>query len=341
MKTRGKTLGAALAGLGLVLAVGSTVRAEMVWSGYTQAWFNIMDSDLDKPSEFDLRRARLKYAGTFNSRGTEAAIQVCLGKLEDRQSSSDPRNREVVLKDLWVRHPFTPELSARLGFATIPFGFEEEYSSSRRLPLERSKAAGSFFPGERDTGLYLFYNSPQPNAPQFLLGYTNGMYEWGDRAANGDQDTEAHALVTRLQWKLPRGGVAGLSYMTANRDRQVGGVEQSFDQNCFGVHVRHHTPQGINLQAEYYDGRILDVSADGWYAQIEYTPGPARAMPFYRYDVFEDGVPGRDPYKRHTLGVGFEPDKSQRVTVQWERYDDPKGGTFNNYGFQYQFKYGG
>ncbi len=331
----------ALSAATLALVPAPAARAEMVFSGYTQARFNLMDSALDKPNEFDLRRTRLKYSGTVSSRGTEATIQIDLAKLDDRQDDKDPRNRRVVLKDAFVRHPFNSQWAARMGYTTIPFGFEEEYSSSKRLPLERSKAATSFFPGERENGLYFLYKPPDRRQPEVVFGYSNGMYEWGDRASNGDQDKKDHAWTGRVQWPLPRQGVAGLSYTSASRQREVGGERRDLDQNCWGAHVRYHAPRGLNLQAEYYDGEILSVESKGWYAQVEYAPGLNRVMPFYRHDVFDDGIAGHQTYRRHTLGVAYDQDKQERFTLQWERYDDLKGGSYNNWGLQYQVKYGG
>lgn len=329
MQAAGRTLLVALVGLSTVLGLATAGRAEMIWSGYAQARYNLWDEDLDKPREFDLRRVRLKYAGTLNDRGTEAAIQVCLGELDDREAD----DRQVVLKDAFVRHPLTKEWSARMGYTTIPFGFEEEYSSSKRLPFERSKAARSFFPGERETGFYLLSKPADPRVPQLALGYSNGMNDWDDE--------EAHAWTARAQWPLPNHGVAGFSYTQARRTRLDGEEKRTYDQNCLGVHLRWNTPSGLGFQSEYYDGEILDVNAKGWYAQVEYAPGEKKAMPFYRYDVFDDGKPGNVTYRRHTLGTAWDFDKNQRVTVQVERYRDLKGGTYTDWGVQWQYKYGG
>ena len=326
----------------MALSLVTAARADMVFSGYSQARFNVFDSALDKPDGFDLAKARLKYAGAINDRGTTAAVQIDLAKLDDRENAGDPRNRRVTLKDAWVQHPLGPEWAARMGFAIIPFGFEEEYSRAKALTFERTKAITSFFPGERDTGLYAFYTPPSNKSPQVAVGYSNGMNQWGDEdPKTGDQDREARAWTARAQWRLPRDGVAGVSYTTAQRERMVGEVTRDFDQNCLGVHVRYNGEQGLNLQSEYYTGKILGVDSKGWYGQVEYTPNPRGLKPYYRYDVFDDGMAGHQTYRRHTLGAALDAAKNERFTLQAERYDDLKGGTFTNYGLQYQFQYGG
>ncbi len=335
-----RSLGPALVGLGLAWWLVSAAGAEMVFSGYTQARFNLFDQGLDKPSGFDLARVRLKYAGTINDRGTLATLQVDLAKLDDRQDDKDPRNRRVTLTDAWVQHPFGQEWSARMGYAIVPFGFEEEYSNAKSLTFDRTKAATSFFPGERETGLYLFYRPQSKNSPEVAVGYSSGMDRWGDKdPKTGDQDQEARAWTARVQWRLPRAGAAGVSYTAARRERKVGEVRRDFDQNCFGVHLRYNGAKGLSLQTEYYAGEILSARSKGWYGQVEYTATTLK--PFYRYDVFDDGVAGHQTYRRHTVGEALEPDRSERFTLQVERYEDLKGGTFTNYGVQYQFVYGG
>ncbi len=91
----------------MALSLIPAPRADMVFSGYTQARLTVFDQALDKSDGFDVARARLKYAGPINDRGTTATLQIDLAKLDDRQSDSDPRNRHVTLKDAWVQHPLS------------------------------------------------------------------------------------------------------------------------------------------------------------------------------------------------------------------------------------------
>jgi hypothetical protein len=57
--------------------------------------------------------------------------------------------------------------------------------------------------------------------------------------------------------------------------------------------------------------------------------------------VFDDGKAASSTYRRHTVGAAWDFDKNERVTVQVERYRDLKGGTYTDWGLQWQFKYGG
>ncbi|HEY3397281.1 MAG TPA: porin [Armatimonadota bacterium] len=339
-----RTLAAIIAASSALLLMTGLAQADLTWSGYSQFRFNQLDEALNQPNnrDFNLRRARLQVAGPINDQGTEMALQIDLAKLDDRQDDTDPRNRRVVLKDAWLKHPLTPEVAARMGFTSVPFGYETPGSDSAALCFEHSKAGLSFFPEEREEGLYLLAAPKAKGMPQVALGYSNGLYAWGDKdAKTGDQDTKDHAWEGRVQWMLPRNGVAGVSYQTADRTRSVGGITKHFDQNVLGVHARWICPNNLVLAGEYYTGEILDVGSKGYYLLAEYRPGPKRAMPFYRYDQFDDGIAGHQLYQRNTLGVGWDIAKNERITVQGERYDDVKSGTFTNIGVQWQIMYGG
>lgn len=309
----------------MVLAVCATISttawAEMTVSGYTQARYNFYDDSMYKADEFDLRRVRLKAKGPINDQGTVATVQIDLSKLDETGSG------KIGLKDATVEHPLSDEWHVRFGYSSVLFGFEVPYSSSSRLPLERSRVARKFFPGERDTGAYFIRQSQDTGEPEFVVAYSDGLADW--------EDDEQNAAVARLQWPLAESGVAGFSYLTANRTRG----DQEYDQNVWGAHVRCNALRGLAVQAEYYDGELLGVDADGWYGQIEYAFPESELIGYYRYDVYDDGNPSHDEYARSTLGLMYQVDPKQRVTFQWEGLEDESGADADNFAFQWQFKY--
>jgi hypothetical protein len=272
------------------------------------------------------------------------ALQVDVAKLADRQADPDnPWSRRVVLKDAWVRHAFNADSAARMGLANIPWGIEVDKGDDWRLDLERSKVADAFFPDQKEVGLYYLFApaNGRRGTPEIALGYTNGQVDWGDRAANGDQDKRDHAFVGRARWALPRGGEASLSYLTARRQRTVGGATSWYDQKCFTPAVRWCTSSHVNVMAEYYTGKILSVSNNGGYVQIDYTPGIGKLTPYFRYDQWDDGKAGHVTYRGDTLGVALDSTSNARYTLEWDRFRDHDGQTYNNLGLQWQFKYGG
>jgi len=258
----------------LVASGRAGLAAGMEVSGYTQARYMLWADSMYKADEFDLRRVRVKFSGPINDTGTRATLQVDLSKLDETGSGS------VGLKDAIVEQPLGELWMARLGFAPVLFGYEVPSSSSRRLPFERSHAARTLFPGERDTGLYLIREPRSAREPQIVLAFSNGLAEW--------EDEEQQAAVARLQWNLPNGGAAGVSCMTADRTP----VDEKLSQDVWGAHVRWTGPGGSALQGELYDGTMLDVDVSGWYGQVEYAFPTSQWTGYYRYDTFDDGVEG-------------------------------------------------
>ena len=335
-------------GLGLMVALAlcalltTVAHAEIELSGYAQARYYERDSQESKSDEFDLRRVRLKAAGPVNDRGTKAKVQIDLAKLDDPDGS-------VVLKDAILTHPLSDQWAVRLGYSDVPFGFEVEYSSSKRYPLERSYLAKKLFPGEKDQGIYFFCHPAKQGQPEFAIGYSNGMHEW--RKDSKDDDKEASAFTARIQWQLPRKGVAGVSFMTAERTTTF---DTSFDADVVGAHVRYNGPSGFNFQGEYYDGERVKVGTssaqlddvDGFYAQVEYQRrNSSQATLFYRYDEYNEthGGSNVEDYERHTLGVAWDIAKNDRITLEFEDYEKTKGSdptkSYQNIALQWQAKY--
>lgn len=309
----------------LVVAVSpalcGTAAAEMKVSGYTQARYNWYDDSMYKPDEFDLRRVRLKAKGPINDEGTVVTVQVDLSKLDETGSG------EVGLKDAIIEHPLSDDWKVRLGYSSVLFGFEVPYSSSSRLPFERSEAARKLLPGERDTGLYLIRTPRAEGEPEFVIAYSDGLADW--------EDDEQSMALARVQWHLPNQGVAGFSYTAGDRTRDG----ECYDQDVWGAHVRWPASHGLAFQGEYYNGEMLGADVDGWYGQVEFAFPDSDWTGYYRYDVYDDGNASHDEYQRNTIGAMYQLDKNQRVSIQWEGYNDGKGSSFDNCGVQWQFKY--
>lgn len=314
----------------VVLAMCGAVQAEWKFSGYTQARYNFWDSELDSADAFDLRRVRIKAEGPVSDE-TTIKLQFDLGKLDDDGG-------DVELKDALITRRLNNEWVGTLGFTSVPFGYEVPTSSSRRLAFERSEAANKLFPGERDTGLYFHYKPQKKGRPMASLGYGNGLSKWYSADKSGNEDSDSSALFARVQWPVGKSGVAGASYMMADRKRDVG--DETIDygsEDVFGLHVRYDLPTSWAFQGEYYDGEILDVDVDGWYAMAEFALPKAPVTLFYRYDTFDQQK--TEEYARHTIGAAYELSKNERLTIQAEDYDDYTGRSLTNFGLQYQVKY--
>lgn len=315
------------------------------WSGYTQVRYDFFDSDYGKAkpdSDFLIRRARVKFEADVDP-DTTITLQADLAPLINDESTSGSGN--VQLKDAVITRKLGPERCASLGYASIPFGYEVPTPDAIQLPLERTQAASQFFPGERDTGLYFHYRPIKSHWPQVDLGYSNGLHDWYN-TTSGNKDLGSHAIDSRVQWALKNGGVAGLSYYWADRDRgPAGGETTDFNnQNVFGAHVRYLFCPNWTVQGEYYDGKVIDNSlnsqdAKGWYGLAAYSFTSKPLTLFYRYDTYDQDCQ-QDQYQRSIAGIVWDRTKCDRATLQLEDISNNGSGNdyFNVY-VQYQVKY--
>lgn len=316
----------------MVLAVAGAGTAEVQFSGWLQMRYNEWDSDLSPtPDTFDLRRMRLTADGKL-SEATKVRVQIEVAGFDD---TNGPKGIEY--KNWYLQHQLTPELRATLGFTSVTFGLEVPTSNSKTIPLERSQAALKLFPGERDTGVYLHWTPTDGGWPQVSAGFSDGMTRWQDLDKKGDEDTDSEAWYARLQWPLSRKGVLGVSYRSADRTHRAHGVLSDYHDDLLGLHARYQFPKHWAVQAEYYDGEDLGKDVLGWYGQAEYALGGCPVTLFYRYDMYDFGGP--DDFTRNTGGLVWYRTKTDQFTLQTESYEDGKGGSFTNWGLQYQVSY--
>jgi len=314
--------------------------------GYSQYRYEYSDSADD--SDVDARRVRIGWQGDVNEQGTQARVQFDIGDLLGNSDGED-----VDLKDAWVMHPFTENWSTRLGFGNAEFGQDAPYASSERLPFERSMAARSFLPGERGLGILVSYAGPENSPVQLDLQLFDGMDEWHSINAFDD----ARSFIARLQYGFNDQGAIGASYMTSDIDVNFAQVAQGSgsagaDADVWGVHLLYDYAN-LGFRGEYFDGDWVDYQnsfnvydADGWFAEVNYTPENSAATPFYRYDEFsysrnvavaQTGGSAAE-YVRHTVGVAYEPFENNRLTLQVEDID-AMGAEDTTVGLQWQVSY--
>lgn len=312
----------------LALLIAATASAELKISGYTQIRYEDT-SVADDDYEFDIKRSYVKIAGPVNDDGTEVTLNIDLSDLDKADDA------HLKLSDAYIKHPLSPEWTARVGFGDMLFGFDVPYSSSARLPFERAQATRQLFPGEKDTGAYFTYKPANAGSgtPSVILGISDDIEktrDWFD-----DHDT-SQAFVGGLRWTLPNKGEAGLSFMSASREGELGGVATEWDDSVWGAHVRYNSSSNFAFQGEYYDGERREVDVNGWYGTLEFNPNDSDATVFYRYDTYDDG--DADDYNRHTIGVAVEVGSQSRISLQYEDIDN-EGTDGSNFGLQWQVKY--
>ena len=335
-----------IAALCMAVALPAFAQWDAGMQGYSQ--FRYVYSDNADDGDFDATRVRLGWQGQVNDLGTTACVQFDIGNLLDNSGGDD-----VDLRDAWVMHPFSEAWSARVGFGNAEFGYDVPNPSSQRLPFERSMAAESFFPGERALGALVTYAGPENSPVQLDLQLFDGMDEW--HSVNAFDD--ATSFLARLQYGLNGQGSVGASFMTSDIDvnftnaAQVSG-SASVDADVWGVNLLYNY-KNVDFVGEYFDGDWVDYEnsfnvydADGWYAQISFTPADSAVTPFYRYDEFTYSYPvstlqsgsADAEYTRHTIGVAYEPFANNLLTLQVEDID-AMGADDTTVGVQWQVIY--
>lgn len=312
-----------IAALCLVFALPACAQWNPGMEGYAQFRYEYSDSADD--GDFDTRRVRIGWHDQVNDEGTEARFMIGLGDLLAGDEDDD-----VDLIYAWVSHPFENGWSTRLGFGEVRFGHDVPYSSSKRLPFERSRAASSFLPGVFGLGAMVSYEGE--NTPiQLDLQALDSMDAWHDNAVFSD----AESFVARVQYPFDDSGLVGVSYMTSSIDLS-GQSPADLGPDVWGFHLTRDWNR-FGFRGEYFDGDWANLgddtasihNADGWYAQVHYMPEESAATPFYRYDEFNysanmttaQGTGGEAEYSRHTLGVAYEPWANNRLTLQVEDID--------------------
>lgn len=115
-------------------------------SGYLQAEARYeVDGDEDDLFYFQVRRGRLKF--DYDLSPAEFLIQI--------DATEDGVDVKDAYASLALPVPEGMDLVLMAGLFQIPFGFDLQHSSSRRVFPERSQMVRLLFPGERDLGVRL------------------------------------------------------------------------------------------------------------------------------------------------------------------------------------------
>lgn len=310
-------------------------------SGYGQVrWLYYPEAaEGAKSNEFLLRRARF----TLDAR-PHPLYQIYI--------QPDMGEGSFELRDYWIERALDDgkETRLRLGQQKVPFGFESPQSSSRRLPLERNWLARRMIPGERDTGITLYYTNADDkrlfshgSRHEFGTGdYGNfalGVYN-GQGINTAEVNSSKHIVARGAKpFMLNMGGndvyaEAGASLMTgkyhSSRDNR------DYDDRLLGIHA-YLSPHPVGIQAEYYTGKTEGGDVDGWYAMLIARTDP-KGVAFLRYDEYNGPRKGRgegNVYDRDRWSIGYchQLDARSRLTVEYDKHSD-SGKSDDMFGIQ-------
>ena len=206
-------------------------------SGYVQARYEYNDSSQNgvasgydatknlNANNFYIRRGRIKFT-------------VQPGSSSKYVIYFDASKNTVSLKEAYVELSKTVQkhtLALTFGQFNWPFGYEIEYSSSKRDFPERSLAENKLFKGERDRGANLTWTLPK--YLQFNVGLFQG-YGIEDKNFTWFDPTKAKDVIARTKLKLGMVdfGLSGYWVKTyIPGSAAVAGVTTWYDANGNGV----------------------------------------------------------------------------------------------------------
>jgi hypothetical protein len=294
-------------------------------SGYLQARYEYNDSSKStdtlikgvavnrNANNFYIRRGRIKF--TIQPNQTSKYVIYF-----------DASKNTVSLKEAFVElnHRYKDNAFAfTAGQFNIPFGYEIEYSSSKRDFPERSLAENNLFKGERDRGINLMWTAPKYVSLNVALiqgyGIENSTFTWF--SPNKRKDVVARAKAKLGTVDVGLSGLWGATYVPsvaavagstswydANGDHKVDSTEVTStspkaavpgfvnDKDRYGVDAQAYfdfLPIGATgLRGEFYQARDYSstykgvVHEQGWYLWLSQVVGKKFAAAA-RYDYWD------------------------------------------------------
>ncbi len=335
--------------IAMVVPATATAEPEKPWyeklsiRGYAQLRYNRLhatdenfendlgDKNIAAGNGFSIRRARLVVSG-------DVAPFLAM-YLQAEFAGADARMRDWY-GDIFLDHD--KELRVRAGQSKVPFGFENLQSSQNRAPLDRSDPINSGVPGERDLGVFVYWE-PKQVRQRFKQLIESGLKGSGDygvlalgvyngQGINVDDKNASRHVVARVTYPLELGGqvleVGANGYagkITVERDAGIAGNSETRDLRV-GAHVVLY-PQPIGFQAEYNVGRgpelaggaVIEGELHGGYAMVIAHVGDF--FPFVRGAYYDGGIKTENNAPRHEtteLVIGSEWHFHRRIELTLE-----------------------
>ncbi|WP_448660538.1 porin [Sphingomonas sp. CJ99] len=283
---------------------------------------SVADGGISDRGNFSFRRIRLVLQGDISDR-MSFYFQPDFAVAVSNQTAGEPREAYAQLRDAYVDWFLDDAKSwqVRFGQAKVPFGWENLQSSSNRVPIDRTDAINSAVPGERDTGVTLFYTPPRfqriwdrleedgqklfGNYGAFSLSVYNGQ------GSNRRESNNGLMTVAMATWPIELGGVLGGQVVEVGGallrndfqpELRSGGVSATaFSEERVGLHAILY-PQPFGIQAEWnwgkgpeYDialGAIAEKPLTGGYVQTMFRIKDSplgEVTPFARWQHYRGG----------------------------------------------------
>lgn len=323
-------------------AMVTSSKMPVTVSGLLQVQYNSTLND-DRPGgastdSFRLRRGEMRFTAPTILPNLSGTIQLDFAKTNAFSSSARGNStlgstiggeRNAVLQEIQLSYGLIKKpnasLSAEIGQAKLPFGYEGDLVSSGALQtVERALYFGSALgPGgvvrlagdQRDTGLQL---TGKFNDFEFRVGGYNGL---GERQNTLDRDPST-SVVGRVLYRpksldglllgasYARGSVGGLNLAATGAPLDLSDIERKL-ANAFAVYKKDK----ITAQAEYFDVKLdgegptgtsnFSRDARSYYGSFGYLFKP-QFEGVLRYDEFDaDKDSSNAKTKEATIGANY------------------------------------
>lgn len=329
-------------------------------TGYMQVRFDYADSSQSAlnneaknsaissfGNNFYIRRARLKVTYQPSPLTSKYVFYFNFGR------SGFPTILEAYVQ---LFKPLNPAneyvLDLTFGQFNVPFGYEIEYSSSKRDFGERSQSENALFPGERDRGINLNFDFSNPNFP--VAWKANFAVLQGKGIGTGSSDwqdfTKPKDMIGRLRLNY-KSYYLGISYyqgqtyvepvpfsstwIDKNQDLVVDSGEVTYTQaknSKLFDKVRHGADAqlyfdflpfgGTALRGEYYQGFGVgsnDSRFQGFYAWLsqQITTKFGLAYRFDRWDPNARKTAKGDRVDQHDFIFHYYWDSHTRISLEY------------------------
>ena len=326
-------------------------------SGYLQARYEYNDTSKSSDTliknvatnrnanNFYIRRGRIKF--TFQPAATSKYVIY----FDASKNSVSLKEAYLELNRSFKKHTF----AFTAGQFNVPFGYEIEYSSSKRDFPERSLAENKLFPGERDRGLNLTYTAPKYLVLNAGLLQGNGIDgPWNTPMKTKDIVARAKAKLGMVD--VGMSGYWGHSYVNsvaavpgsslwydANGNNQIDPGEvtttapkaavpgSTWDKDRYGLDAQAYLDLlsigSTGLRTEYYKARDYNkdiktvAHAQGWYFWVSQNVGKKFGASA-RYDYWSPNTQkGDNATGTLSLAANYFYDGNVRITAA---YDMPR-----------------
>jgi len=248
-------------------------------SGYVQPELRYEETGDDPDFYFHVRRGRLKTR--YHLEMAEFTLQF------------DATQDGVGIKDAWgglhLPAPDGMEMLLMAGLFKIPFGFDLQHSSSRRVFPERSQLVRRQFPGERDLGLRLDASFAQERV-HVQLAVQNGT-----------------PLGDAFRRDLPEPDGNGFKDLTARVALELGGLTVG----ASGLYGRGHRPEQLDDPDTMEDESMDAFSFPRWAAGMEVR---------FEHDI--EGLGGLDAYGEALFARNMERKRAGDYPVDQDARQD-------------------